>query len=636
MELSEQHRQKLDGIVAKMEANGEPEENIRFVVSDFKQKYSGSQPSGDLLAQHNANLRAGEEAYQPSWSESYKTGGLFGAGGVGDELVRDLGSAITETPKRLAAIPGMLWQGMTRPAELGVNILEHSTDPLISPRSTGKALMAAGTDTMIGGAVGKLVSMRAARNASLEGAVTPKIKSELTRGIKPINRKTEFGRTLENTVPEVAESSSALNRPIKGIEDVEALVPHAKKRIWAEYDAKLGPNAQSTIDGNPIADAMESTITKRFEMQNPAKAERIREIASTYRREIPLSEAEDFLQDANNELHAFYAKNKVGRDVASRDPEWGHVVKEAEELRKQLYSKLDQVAGPDAAALKRTYGELTSLQEEVLRRKNVAARQNPTSLAEQISFAQSAGRALRAAANLNLGDAASAIAQPLAARYLKNRNTTDALIERGFGRYRPKKSLAPSGDLGNSSLPRGTQNEPPPIQSATVVEAPAEAGRGIDAGTGASNQGVRGTYVPAIQEAETPTAVQATNASQKLKRAPKPVDPIKEEAMGYIDDLAQKYGRKGAIPTKDRAIIYENYEEVGPGRVEGTGKGRRVWEGMNIDDIPILQDVPHSKSAIENALATRRGKVWDRIMKEAEEYVKRNKEAAEDSEDIPF
>ena len=37
--LSEQDRAKLDGIVQKMIANKESEDNIRFVVDDFKNKY---------------------------------------------------------------------------------------------------------------------------------------------------------------------------------------------------------------------------------------------------------------------------------------------------------------------------------------------------------------------------------------------------------------------------------------------------------------------------------------------------------------------------------------------------------------------------------------------------------------------
>lgn len=41
-DLAEQHRKKLDGIVARMVQNGEPDDNIKLVVGDFKRKYSSA------------------------------------------------------------------------------------------------------------------------------------------------------------------------------------------------------------------------------------------------------------------------------------------------------------------------------------------------------------------------------------------------------------------------------------------------------------------------------------------------------------------------------------------------------------------------------------------------------------------
>lgn len=51
--LSEQHRQKLDGIVSKMEANGEKTEDIQFVVNDYKSKYGQATPPAIQLPHKN-------------------------------------------------------------------------------------------------------------------------------------------------------------------------------------------------------------------------------------------------------------------------------------------------------------------------------------------------------------------------------------------------------------------------------------------------------------------------------------------------------------------------------------------------------------------------------------------------------
>jgi len=45
IELRKQDRKKLDGIVSQMTANKESDENIQFIVNDFKKKYGVSSPS---------------------------------------------------------------------------------------------------------------------------------------------------------------------------------------------------------------------------------------------------------------------------------------------------------------------------------------------------------------------------------------------------------------------------------------------------------------------------------------------------------------------------------------------------------------------------------------------------------------
>ena len=54
--LSEEHRAKLDGIVNQMVSNGEPEENIQWVVNDFKSKYSGNESAEEPAAESESGL----------------------------------------------------------------------------------------------------------------------------------------------------------------------------------------------------------------------------------------------------------------------------------------------------------------------------------------------------------------------------------------------------------------------------------------------------------------------------------------------------------------------------------------------------------------------------------------------------
>jgi hypothetical protein len=177
---------------------------------------------------------------------------------------------------------------------------------------------------------------------------------------------------------------------------------------------------------------MMNSIDARTRLQNPDLVEKIQKIADTYRRSMSLDEAEDFLQSANNDLHSYYAKNKVGQQVAARDPETGHVVAEASQLRDSLYSKLDDLTGPGAADLKQQYGALSNVENELLRRKNVTARQQPDSLAEQIGMARSFGKIAVGTLRASPSTMLEGVQSLAAAKFLKARGLTDNMIMRAF------------------------------------------------------------------------------------------------------------------------------------------------------------------------------------------------------------
>ena len=53
--LEESSRQKLDGIVQKMSKNGESDDDIQFVVNDFKNKY-GVKKKDEAISESSATL----------------------------------------------------------------------------------------------------------------------------------------------------------------------------------------------------------------------------------------------------------------------------------------------------------------------------------------------------------------------------------------------------------------------------------------------------------------------------------------------------------------------------------------------------------------------------------------------------
>jgi hypothetical protein len=286
-----------------------------------------------------------------------------------------------------------------------------------------------------GAVVGGAAAVVPAAALEIKRVISPDVESALTKAIKPASKNFNFSEALKTALPDVYTTAQQSGIELNSVENLGKAINEAKKGVWQEYQNLLGPNAKATIDGNAIADSMVSAIDKRFRTQNPAAAEAIEKVASTYRRQIPLGEAEDFLQSANNDLNSYYAKNKVGQKVAQSDPEKAYVIKEAEGLRNALYSKLDELTGKDASSIKKRYGALSNIENDVSKRINVAARQNPDSLAEQIGIAQGIGSIGKSVLNRNFGDALSGAAQITASHYLKTRNTSDALIETAFRKF---------------------------------------------------------------------------------------------------------------------------------------------------------------------------------------------------------
>jgi hypothetical protein len=277
-----------------------------------------------------------------------------------------------------------------------------------------------------------------------------------------------------------------LGHPIAGVDDALSAASVAKKGIWKQYATKLKSAATglgdeetgAVIDGNEVADAMMGAIDKRTRLQNPGLVEHIEKIADTYRRPMGVEEAEDFLQSANNDLHSYYAKNKVGRQVAMKDPATGYVVAEAEQLRDSLYSKLDDLTGPGAADLKGRYGALSNVENELLRRKNVAARQQPESLAEQIGMARSVGKIAVGVARMSPTAMLEGTQSLAAAKWLKTRGLTDNMIMRAFqglGSQGPTATPMPAtpapvapaatGASAGAAAPDETQSDSGPIAS---------------------------------------------------------------------------------------------------------------------------------------------------------------------------
>jgi len=430
-----------------------------MVSPDGKSGYIPEDRANDAA---KAGFRFGAEDNQQSTGQLYKqalfnpvgsgaasgiTGGLEQVGGRAMQAITapllhpiDTATGIInsvvhpiETAKQRINEFGQEWQKSPSLA------LENAAGDVLGAVEGGRLGSAAISKAAEVAAPSALTTVKSAAGKLIPSLVDGPPESLMTRAIKPGKNNVNWNADVQKAIPLMKTAEEQLGRPIQGVDDALEAAQIAKKDIWQQYQARLGPAAQlgAVIDGNRIADAMVNSIDKRTAIQNPQLSAKVQQIADTYRRPISLSDAEDFLQSANKDLNSYYAKNKVGQQVALNDPEVSSTVAEAQALRNSLYSKLDQISGPGAAQLKQAYGSLTNVEKELYGRQLVAARQNPESLSEQLSTVRGAGKILKGMATFDPGDVIEGAQNIAVSKALKARNSSDAMIERAFAKAQP-------------------------------------------------------------------------------------------------------------------------------------------------------------------------------------------------------
>ncbi len=321
----------------------------------------------------------------------------------------------------------------------------------------------------------------------------------LTRALKPKSTNIRFEADMNRAIPEIKLTEAELGRPIGGLDDLVEAIPLAKKRVRAQYDDIAGPQRMRQIDGTPIAEAIEASVSRKLKFTNPKKAAAIVEEADKYRRSFAVEELEDFLKTTNAELDAYYGKYPAASRVArTANPDTAVTVAEGKALRDVIYGALNEGTQPGIPReLNRRYGALLNLEKETFRRRNVALRQQAESLTEQLGKVAAAFEVGKAAleAPIRPFHAAQRLVGAYAGRkvatIIKERNTADAYIQRALENYTrrpggvppssskpptPRKPLPPgptttqSGGVAPSRSTSVTVSHAPPVETANLYK----------------------------------------------------------------------------------------------------------------------------------------------------------------------
>lgn len=447
-------------------------------------------------------------------------------------LVRDVGSAMApgvpgkEARERLMSIPGNIAQNTSEQLSQSGNALLKGNVSKAAFHLAGAVPMVGPMAQQVGQDVAEGQYPEAAGHAAgiAAGIAAPKIpgavrsgvknitnaarlnfgtpESLMTRALKPRSANTDFQAQLKRSMPELKASEAQTGVQIADLETLHQNLKDAKQRVWKQRDAIFGParamNAQ--IDLTPMADAMVASIPEKIALENPKLVARIQATADKYRGKFPVQKVEELLHTANAQLDNFYAKYPPGqRATTAGDPLAASLEAQGKGLRKALYEFIDQPGSGEAAReVNRRYGSLMNLEEEIYRRKNVADRQQPNSLSEQIGKWEAAGQAAKGLAKGVTGnfpgaaaDLASALAKRKMATWLKEQATSNAMVGRAFKGFNGMPTeipfeppRQPAGLLGPGAIitpppagsvgPGGSYGVPPnpsPVGTAKALDA---------------------------------------------------------------------------------------------------------------------------------------------------------------------
>jgi hypothetical protein len=191
------------------------------------------------------------------------------------------------------------------------------------------------------------------------------------------------------------------------MDDVNALQPAKSVEDWADnaamareslYKQKIEPivakHATEPLGGLNIANGIRKEIPDAMKTFKPEEAAKMEQIANQFMPgqvfQLQVADAEQALQHYNAELAAtgFWSRMPAEREALLKTD--GHIagLKAAgDAIRDEFYGKLNQLEpGSNVAELKKDYGALRNVEDEIRGRVNVNDRQAPMSLKETIGL----------------------------------------------------------------------------------------------------------------------------------------------------------------------------------------------------------------------------------------------------------
>lgn len=329
IQLQESDRQRLDGIVSKMIANNESDDNIKFVVNDFKQKYGRKIQNKTLLEKAGSAAGQGLKlaskfAFGPIGNLATSEGREAARGAIGS-TVQSLAKPIVSTVSGVSGLAGL----QIVPKE-GVNIPMFGR---VSPYETSQGAAATGLAQKMGKNVTpeqvqqtKQTQFSRSLNDLMTGATsylevgapgTGKIAEKLLTKAATKLYQTAL-KPSTKLAPEVANQivQTGLKERIwltqGGVEAVAAKIDGFENMIGDAIEAAKGQGAKINLKGmqgyvDQVKDLFKYDVdVKAAESATKELDSLVSDFAKKYGNEIPIEEAQKIKVATGQQLKKYY------------------------------------------------------------------------------------------------------------------------------------------------------------------------------------------------------------------------------------------------------------------------------------------------------------------------------------------
>jgi hypothetical protein len=183
--------------------------------------------------------------------------------------------------------------------------------------------------------------------------------------------------------------------PSKTIEQWADTTADARNNLYKnKIEPLVDKHATEPLGGLNIATGIRNQIPESMKLYDPDQAKKMEELANQFlpgqKFQLQVQDAEDALQHFNAKLSATGYWSKMPSERAAllkTDGTIAGLKAAGDSIRDELYGKLDTLEpGSNVAELKKDYGALRNVEDEIRGRVNVNNRQAPISLKETVGL----------------------------------------------------------------------------------------------------------------------------------------------------------------------------------------------------------------------------------------------------------